>query len=93
MFFLLGKSTVSEFYVSTWTRPTEHTERSETSAHKTHTPGNHPKERMQQGLIVLEVILNWHRSEGVLCRTRRRRVIGRRGLRGGDGGNQKKQKS
>jgi hypothetical protein len=48
---------------------------------------------MQQGLIVLEVILNWHRSEGVLCRTRRRRVIGRRGLRGGDGGNQKKQKS
>jgi hypothetical protein len=24
------------------------------SAHKTHTPGNHPKERMQQGLIVSE---------------------------------------
>ena len=49
---------------------TEHTEHSETSAHKTQTQGNHPKERMQQGLIVLEVILNWYRPEGVLCGTR-----------------------
>jgi hypothetical protein len=62
------------------------------SPHKTQTWGNHPKERMQQELIVLEVILNWYRSEGVLCGTRRRRVMGRRGLRKGDGGNQKKQK-
>jgi hypothetical protein len=71
---------------------TEHTEYSEMLVHKTQTPGNHPKEKMQQGLIVLEVILNWYRPEGVLCGTRRRRVIGRRGLRGGGGGNQKKQK-
>jgi hypothetical protein len=72
VFFLLGDSTVSEFYVPTWTRPmkTGHTEHSETSAHKTQTQGNHPKERMQQGLIVLEVILNWYRPEGVLCGTR-----------------------
>jgi hypothetical protein len=62
-------------------------------AHKIQTPENHPKERMQKGLIVLEVILNWYRPEGVLCGTRMRRVIGGRVLRGGDGGNQKKQKS
>jgi len=55
-----------------------HTECSEASAHKNQTPGTHPKERTQQGLIVLEVILNWYRPEGVLCGTRRRRVIGRR---------------
>jgi hypothetical protein len=48
---------------------------------------------MQQGLIVLEVILNWYRPVGVLCGTRSRRVILGRVLRGGDGGNQKKQKS
>jgi len=48
---------------------------------------------MQQGLIVLEIILNRYRTEGALCGTRRRRVIGGRISRGGDRGNQKKEKS
>jgi len=67
VFFILGDSMVSEFYVPTRTWPTkrEHAECSETSAHKTQTLRNHPKERMQQGLIVLEVILNWCTPEGV----------------------------
>jgi len=43
-FFLLGDSPAPECYVP---MKMEHTDCSETSAYKIQTPGNHPKERIQ----------------------------------------------
>ena len=58
IFFLLGDSLASEFYVQTfrntmfhlhrWCKREGLTQCSETSAYNIQTPGNHPKERIQQ---------------------------------------------
>jgi len=45
----IGRVNKNIFFL--FTRPVKMEQCSETSAHKIHTPGNHPKERLQQNLI------------------------------------------
>jgi len=68
VFFLLGDSSVSEFYMPAFrntynpvilpahTAYEDRTECSETSAYKIQTPWNHPKERIQQSLFILIIV-------------------------------------
>jgi hypothetical protein len=56
VFFPLGDSPASEFYVPTFRNTLFHLQMSceqETWEHKIHTQGNHPKERIQKGKLSL----------------------------------------